>query len=170
MGSPSLSKPVIEIEKGTTAEGAKPEIAKKGLSFQQQLGCSLKSCANAPTVPLQIVLKGNNVVDVHHCPLCSRNYKSILPMSHKDEWMPFLKRNIFRCDICGTLNEGNWQIAGGEQALKQSPRLKIFMTCKKCKKRRAKIISTVIWREIYAPQPATDESKEDPISKKNGSV
>ena len=120
------------------------------MSYQEKLSCRQKKCGKALTIPLKLVVKADKLVDIARCPKCHESYKLILPLKDKDQWLPLIGKSYFACDVCGTANEDNWQIVGGDVMLANAQRLKTITKCKQCGKLRAKILSKALWEGVVA--------------------
>ncbi|HUX99439.1 MAG TPA: zinc ribbon domain-containing protein [Candidatus Deferrimicrobium sp.] len=144
------------------------------MSYTNKLVCKRKKCQGQMTVPLKVIVKGDKVVDIARCPKCHESYKFILPLRDKDVWMEMLGEPFFECDVCGTANPKNWQVMGGDYAMRHAERLKILMTCGKCRKRRAKVVSRALWNELAGfakvEQPAEIPSPEMKCPHCNASI
>jgi hypothetical protein len=125
------------------------------MSYEEKLTCKKKKCrgsaASALTVPLKLIQKGAKVLDVSRCPQCHETYKNILKTADKEEWIPLVGKPFFTCDVCGTLNDDNYQLTSGG-------RFKIVTTCKNCGKKRAKIISQELWNDVVAQIKKPEEA------------
>ncbi len=118
------------------------------MSYLDQLSCKRKNCAGELMVPIKLIMKGGSVIYVARCPRCHVSYKKILPVSDKQGWLPLVAKSFFQCDSCGTPNEDNYMMVGSNYAAWHSARVKTITTCKNCRKRRAKVVSKVIWNDI----------------------
>ena len=153
-------KIVMPLKGGVEAQGAQaavvgaiaesPGKAKKlgKIDYQEKLNCLASTCVNIPITPVELRIKGNQVVNLYRCPSCHRGYKTLLSLDDKDSWMPLIRKSFFNCDSCGTSNEGNWEISGGEEALKTAQTLEIFTTCKNCKRHRVKVVSKLLLEDL----------------------
>ena len=118
------------------------------MSYQEKLSCKRKKCSMDLTVPMKLIVKGNSLIDVTRCPRCHETYKRILPMSDKKGWIRLVARPFFQCDVCGTANEDNYHVVGGNYNLWHANRLKTITVCRNCRKKRAKVVSRTLWPEI----------------------
>lgn len=117
--------------------------------YQAQLTCKQKKCGTALTIPLKLVVKDDNLIDVARCAKCHDTYKFTLPLNEKDQWLPLVGKAYFQCDECGTPNEDNWKFQG-DVMVANTPYVKTVAKCKRCGKERTKGMSRSLWEGVYA--------------------
>ncbi len=138
------------------------------MNYEEKVICKKDKCDGALTVPIELLIEGTEVVDVARCPLCHKKYKFLLPNDDEDSWLPLIAARFFYCDNCGSDNIDNykfgwvWQSISINEVYKHeasSPSLiinkgnfqqkvKITIKCRKCGKKRGKVISSELWSDL----------------------
>lgn len=123
-----------------------------------QFKCTRSKCNGEITIPMKVVEKGSEYVNVARCPNCHKEYKFYTRLQQKEELLEFLKDTIYKCDACGADNSGDW----AEGDTWEMNRRKIVVRCKSCGRKRAKEIEEKLLKKVEEGETsaATTEAAE----------
>jgi len=123
------------------------------VALVEKIKCPRPKCGGQLTVPIKLVRKGTDIVDVAACPNCHKKYKIYFNANQKDEVAQLFKDSIYYCDVCGTDNHGNFV----EGETWEMDRRKIVVRCKNCGKKRAKVVTETILKKIESLKEAQEQ-------------
>ena len=124
----------------------------------EKVKCPRPKCNGQITIPIKLVSKGPDIVDVAVCPSCHKKYKIFFNPNLEDEFAELFKDTLYYCDQCGTDNYGNYV----EGETWEYDRRKIVVRCKGCCKKRAKEVTERILKKIEAQRQPEAETKKIP--------
>lgn len=126
--------------------------------FADQFKCQRKKCGGEITIPMKLVEKGSDIINVARCPNCHKEYKFYVRLNQENELIDFLKDTVYKCDACGADNSGDW--AEGETW--EMNRRKIVVRCKSCGRKRAKEIEEKFLKKVEKGETSTTAEAEKP--------
>jgi len=106
-----------------------------------------KTCSHEMSIPIQLTIQGDELINIARCPECQVLFKNRLPLYYESEWLPLIGISFFQCPTCGKHNDDNWGIAG-EYGSQNDQILRIVTTCKKCQNRYVKAVSSKLWDNL----------------------